>query len=924
MPTSLSLSNRADARQAMDPALRKDVRMLTSLLGQTILEQEGPRLFRLIERIRKQATAIRHSPSSSKIARLRRTIHSLNIAEATKIARAFTIYFQLVNLAEEQQRIRRLRAYEAQNAPLGMSARACFQELKNRKIQPKQISKLLEQLSIQPVLTAHPTEVKRRTTLDHLLEMANDLDQLDLPNLPGRDRARLTARLQEHLEILWHTNEIRRRPMTVADEVSNTMFYFERTIVPLIPILYEDISRQLKQHFPSWKNNAPSWLRFSSWVGGDRDGNPYVTAQVSQETLLRQRQSILRHYLDRVERIIRHFSQAVNLNPVSDALLQSIEGDRNLFPDVAAAMERYESSEIYRKKLSFVYAKLLGVLNERPNGYNGPHGFLKDLRLMQESLRTHHGVHAASGMVEALVRQVETFGFHLAQLEFRDHRDKLAAAVQELLQRLEFSKNPYRELSETERQSVLADAIASAKRIDTLPEGLGAETRDVLEQFFALRKMQDICGKDAASTYLVSMTRSASDLLMVLWLKTVTGVEHLTIVPLFETLEDLERAPGIMAELWKHPSYHAYLDQGHGAASAGRSQEIMLGYSDSNKDGGYFAANWSLYRAQATLSKTAARAKVNLTFFHGKGGTIDRGGGMSYRAIVAQPASAPGGRIKLTEQGEVVSAKYSNLLIAQRTVEQLFSAVVLSNLVAAPHERRARSTLNRWESIMQELSLLSSGSYRSLVWETKEFLPYYLEATPIKIILERGIAGSRPAGRDAQWSLQNLRAIPWVFSWVQSRQLLSAWYGIGTAIDQFIVHQPNAAEELKAMYKDWPFFKSLLDNAQASLAKADFYIGEQYADLVKDAKVRRSIFGQIRKEYQRSLHWVLQITQQNGLLENQPVLKHSIQLRNPYVDPLNYLQLRFLAELEQNPSPEVHELLKLTLHGIAFGMKSTG
>ena len=902
----------------MDPALRRDVRLLTSLLGHTITEQEGGRLLKLIERIRRQATDIRQAPTSAKISRLRRTINTLSVTEATKIARAFTIYFQLVNLAEEQQRIRRLRAYEAQPTPLGMSVRACFQELRNRRVKLSRVRRLLQQLSIEPVLTAHPTEVKRRTTLDHLLEIAQHLDSLDHADLAARDRARITARLKEHLEILWQTNEARRRPMTVADEVSNTRFYFERTILPLIPVLYEDLQRQIQQHYPSWRGPVPRWLTFGSWVGGDRDGHPHVTPAVSQDVLRQHRQAILRYYVAQMEQLVRTLSQAINLVPVSSELEQSVTRDSQELPEMAATLERYENTEIYRRKLSFIYARLQATLDSQPAGYPQATALLEDLRLIQASLAANRGQRAATGRVEALMRQVETFGFHLAHIEFRDHRDKLALAVEELLRHLGLSATPYRQLSEEAKQATLAAALTSAPRLAALPTELSQDTEDVVGQFHVLAQAQATLGLEAVSTYLVSMTQAPSDLLMVLWLKTLLEVPRLTIVPLFETLEDLEQAPRIMETLWRHPAYQPHLDAGQ------RRQEIMLGYSDSNKDCGYLAANWALYRSQGLLAKVAARQKVDVTFFHGKGGTIDRGGGMSHRAIVAQPWAAPGGRIKLTEQGEVVSAKYSNLLIAQRTLEQLFSAVVLSNLVAAPQDRRARSTIARWEAAMQELADLSAASYRALVWETPEFFSYYVESTPIRMILKEGLAGSRPASRTDQWTLHSLRAIPWVFSWVQSRQMLSAWYGIGTAIEQYLARHPDALPQLQAMYHDWSLFRTLLDNAQASLAKTDFYIGAQYAHLVKHPKIRRRIFDQVRAEYQRAVRGVLTVTQNRELLETQPVLRHSIELRNPYVDPLNYIQLRFLGHLDHEATPEIYELLQLTIHGIAFGMKSTG
>ena len=932
----MSLKTKGDPRRFMDPALRRDVRFLTSLLGQIIREQEGPAFFQTIERIRTLAKASRTS-RGGELQKLRRVIERLPISVAMKVARAFTIYFQLVNLAEEAQRIRRIDWYESQEGPgLEMSLTGTAHRLKAAGIRSGTLLKSLRQAEITPVLTAHPTEVRRRTTLDHLSDIARFIENRNHSASTPAQRKKAERSIRESLEILWNTNEARQRKLAVEDEVSQTLFFIERTILELIPEFYEAMGGLARSLAPGNAARVPTILRFSSWVGADRDGNPYVTPEVTWETAKGHRGVILRYYRDRIEKLIRRFSQADTLVPINSSLKKSLEQDRRELPDAARLLARYEAAEHYRKKLSFMHTRVLLAETQQPGGYRSSKDLIRDLELIQSSLKSH-GSRYASQELDELIRQVETFGFYLARLEYREHRDRVDRAVGELIPKILKTPIQYETLSESERLVLLHKVLVTARPPAISTQGISAVAKDLLGQFKTMGRIQKELDPELTRTYLLSMTRSPSDVLAVLTLGALTGLVRglspkgnpqasFDVVPLFETIPDLARSQEMMSSLWKDPVYRRYL------CARGFRQEVMLGYSDANKDGGYLAANWALYQAQARLSRAASRHRIQLVLFHGKGGTIDRGGGLSHRAIVAQPFAAPGCRIKLTEQGEVVAAKYSHPTIARRNIEQLVSAVLLANLVQGGSASRDRS-VKRWEEMMEELAEISERAYRSFVFEDPDFIRYYSLATPIQILLGAPVAGTRPGARpsslEAQpWTIPQLRAIPWVFSWVQSRHMLSAWYGLGSAIETFRRrHGAAGIKELYLMDQSWLFARVLWENAQASLAKTDLSIAQAYASLVHPPEIRDRIFRRIRAEYGKAVRGILQITGQHTLLEHQPVLRHSILMRNPYVDPLHVLQVRGMEELKGNLATSQarwQELIRLTIHGIAYGMKSTG
>ncbi|MDE2222897.1 MAG: phosphoenolpyruvate carboxylase [Candidatus Omnitrophica bacterium] len=900
--------------------LRQDIRFLTRLLTEIIREQEGEDLLLKIEEIRTLAQEIRDKRESLMIESQKKLIRSLSLDEAYKVARAFTIYFQMVNIAEEVQRIRRLRDYErSPDVFHEMSLKKLFKDLMEEGYSPKQILDFLSSCDIGPVLTAHPTEAKRRTVLEHLFFITGQLLQLNRQDLTIPEHDLLTRRIKESLEILWQTSEVRHRKVEVMDEVDNTLYYFERTIISLLANIHEKIQRSFQALGAGSQEEIDPFIHFGSWVGADRDGNPNVTPETTLITAKKQRRLIIKFYLLSIEDFIRKFSQSTEYISVGKRMLDSLEADMRKMPQQARELERYEATEIYRKKFSFIHHRLECTLAGKPGRYKDADEFIADLLTIQESLKKNRGYNASRGDLRRLIIQAKAFRFFLARLDFRDHARKVHITLKEIL-------GP-----EGMDPAVLLHKIAGVKVRNV--KASSAEAKDVLGQFKTFRQLKEFFDRDIVDSYILSMTESSADLLALLYLAKHEGLVVVSrqrvkkavigVVPLFETISALHNCPLIMEELFACPLYRSYLKVRNDV------QEIMLGYSDSSKDGGYLAANWHLYLAQQNLYKVAEKYGVKIKFFHGKGGTIDRGGGESHRAILGQPFSAVGGRIKITEQGEVVSQKYATPMVAKRNMEQLITAVAWTNLVTN-REIKRNPKLAGWEKLMVQLSENSFRFYRSLVFETPGFLDFYNQATPINILKITKI-GSRPTTRGASQSFEQLRAIPWVFSWVQSRYIISAWYGVGHAFKKFMDENPEGLDALRQMYKQWPFFSSIIHNLQISLAKTDLYIAELYSEVVSDETLRKNIHQAIEREHQAAVESVLLISEQKQLLDYHKVLKESIKLRNPYVDPLNYIQVRFLQEKEQlgdaasaSCRSQVDAILLLTVNGIASGMKSTG
>jgi phosphoenolpyruvate carboxylase len=866
-------------------------------LDDAIRDAEGPAFFRRLERLRQSCLHERSAPAR----RSHANAAPASLYERHQLARAFTLYFHLVNLAEEDFRRRRIEFHERGDERERMSLSSAVAELRKRRIPAPRLAHALAAWSLEPVLTAHPTEAKRRTLLRHLMALADLFDRWEAAAPGSLRRHRAESDIRERIEVLWRTKQIRDRGVTVDDEIANVLFFFRRTVFDAVDDFQGVLTDALARHYPSLPPPHP--LRFGTWVGGDRDGNPHVTAASARAALAGQRRLALERLGERLGDLSERLSFASKFGEPIPDLRRSLARDLARFPDARAAMTKGEPGEPYRHKCLVLKERVRRTLDGRPGGFAAPAELLAEMALLRRSLADLGASRSVRGALASVENDVRVFGFHLARLDFRSQAPRVRAGAEALL-----GWTPGR------------DAWPALVARGLPGPGTSPEARAALREFRDLADLQGEFGPESADHFILSMTRSPEDIWAALYLAREAGLlrpgksgwsSRVDVVPLFETIEDLENADDVMDALWSHPLYRRIL------RARGGLQEVMLGYSDSNKDGGYIAANWHLDKAQRRLAATARRRNVRLRFFHGRGGSIDRGGGPAHRAILAAPDSAADVHLRITEQGEVVSLKYSHPLIARRNFEQLSGAVL--EAAFHPGDGLTSRELSRFRAAMEFLSQSSRAHYRALV-DRPDFMTYFFQATPIDLLENMRIA-SRPVYRSGARSIKDLRAIPWVFSWTQSRHLLAAWYGVGAGLGAW-----KNREELRDMYRRWPFFAALVDNAQMSLAKADLRIAAHYANLVEDAGVRREIFSRIEREYDVAVEAVLSITRQRSLLENNRVLAETIRRRNSTLEPLHHLQVRTLREWRAGrPGAEQRlRVLQLTVNGIAAGMKSTG
>ncbi len=900
----------------MNEQLRQEVRFLTTRLGAMVREQCGREAFAAIEVLRKVAKQIRQSPNPRLLETKERAIQRLSAENAAAVAHAFSLFFHLVNLCEERERVRRLHVHDGQGGGAPMSLRHTFSELRRQGVSPAAVRKLIESMHVEPVLTAHPTEAKRRSVLNHILRIGRTLDAAcgDLSSATASD-------VDPWIEALWLTDEVREGVVTPAMESENARFFLERTIYDLAGGFWEKFCAEMARRYPGLSVPVP-FLTFGSWVGTDRDGNPFVTPETSLDAAEQLRLSILHYYQCACARMLGWASFPCRNGTLERTLRREIARDMRRFPPTREFNSIDQPSELFRRKLRIVNWRLERTAERAVGAYENPQEFTRELGKLADLLAAYPSPRIARIGPERLRVAAQVFGFHGASLDFRTHSHATRGAVDEILRKARFPHEPGDARIASVQQMIFESAVRPP---------FSAATSRVLEEFRALCTIQTRNGEAAAHRYVLSMTSSAADVWDILLLARQTGLlevrkhrvhSYLDVIPLFETLDDLDAGPNIMEALFADPLYRRIL------RSRRDFQEVMLGYSDSVKDGGYVAANWGLFHAQKRLTHVAEKYGIRFSLFHGKGGTIDRGGGQSHRSIQAQPSAAPEGRLRITEQGEVVSLKYSNPAIAERNLEQLVTSVLDAHLLHSHRVQAAR--VPEWEGYATELAASSRDFYRKLIYETPEFLEYFRQATPIDLI-EHIRLGSRPARRWGAGDLRDLRAIPWVFAWTQSRHLLPAWFGLGHALEKFQQdHAPHGRDLLRSMHEGWPFFFNLINNAEHSLAKTDLYIASLYAALVRPTSLGRKIFKVIELEYHRSVCGVLETSGTSALLAGQHVLAESIRLRNPYVDPLNFLQTRFLERWRGQPArkhpskdPILH-LLQITVGGIAFGMKSTG
>ncbi|MDR5674282.1 phosphoenolpyruvate carboxylase [Halalkaliarchaeum sp. AArc-GB] len=897
-----------------DRSVRRDVRELGALLGDVLETQTSTESFETVEELRTDAISYREGDLDTRNP-IRDRIDELSPDEASVIARAFTVYFELINLAEERERVRAVRRGRQEHT-LEDTFDRTVSELAEQGVDGEQLQAILDDVLVEPTFTAHPTEARRGTVKAKLRSIAEHIEELDERRLTDREREALWRKIDAEVNSLWGTRQVRERRPEPTDEALNVQWYLENTLFDVIGETYRELESVVDEEFGDVE--IPKLFEFRSWAGSDRDGNPFVTPEVTSETLSRQRSVVVEKYRDELKVLSAALSQDGARYDTGPAFTERLEADRNRFPGLAPEIETRYPDEPYRQKLRFMRERLARVDDVRPGEYDGPEMFIEDLDAIHRSLLANGGQAVAAEFVEPLRRQASTFGFALASLDVRDHQENHTEAVAEALERQEID---YRELDEEERIELLTDAILQEEPvIDPSDPGLVSETATrVLSRFARLADWQDEYGIQAIDTYCISMTEESSHVLEVLFLADQAGVvalpDHcgIDVVPLLETEYALDGAERIMGRLFENEAYAQAL------ATRGNTQEVMLGYSDSNKENGFLAANWSLYRNQKRLAAITDAYDVDLRLFHGRGGSISRGGGPMNEALLALPNETVTGQVKFTEQGEAIAEKYGNPDIAERNLEQMLDAQVRSRHRAL--EEPVEAVEDEWRKAMQTMADAAGESYRELL-EADGFVQYFEQATPITVIEDLNL-GSRPASRTDERSVEDLRAIPWVFSWTQSRCILPGWYSLASGIDAYLeaaADEEAALETLQEMHDEWPFFRTTLDNAAVALARTDMEIATEYAELA-DAELREEFFPHLRAEYERASELVRTITGRESL-ERREWLEGSLERRNPYVDPLNLLQVDLLDRTHRTPEEE--RTLRLTVNGIAAGMKNTG
>jgi phosphoenolpyruvate carboxylase len=910
-----------------DVPLRDDIRLLGRILGDTLREQEGEETYALIENIRRTAVRFRKTQDNRDRGELEKVLDALSPDETLRVVRAFSSFSQLSNIAEDLHHNRRRRAHlKAGSPPQEGSFQLVLDRAKEKNIDAAALQEFFDKALISPVLTAHPTEVQRKSILNCQLIISSLLSDRDRLDMTPEELDTNEETLHRFILILWHTRLLRTTKLTVQDEVTNGLSFYDYTFLREIPKLYAGLEKVTEQYYGQ-RFKIPSFLRVGSWIGGDRDGNPFVTHKVMLDAAERHSSTALEYYMAETELLSGRLSLTTRLVEVSADLEELAKN----CPDNTVGRE----DEPYRLVLLGIYARLVAtaerlghhVAHLRPVSksvlsYANADEFIAELDIIINSLEHHHAIYLARGRMADLRRAAEVFGFHLAPLDMRQHSGMHEQVVSELLTTVGVEN--YAQLDEIARQKILLNSLQDGKLFAVNQQKYSEAVRGELQLMQAAAEIHLRFGRAALPNYIISMTKTVSDMLEVALMVQQTGllevgktsVLHINIIPLFETIADLQGCGPIMDGLFSIPFYRELLK------SRNNTQEVMLGYSDSNKDGGYLTANWELYKAEVELVKVFEKHGVEMRLFHGRGGTVGRGGGPSYAAILAQPPGSVNAQIRITEQGEVISSKYSDPEIGRRNLEILVAATMEATLV---HHHGDDSTMPEFHRIMEVLSDNAFSAYRKLVYETPGFNDYFFAATPIREIAELNI-GSRPSARRATNNIEDLRAIPWVFSWGLNRAILPGWYGFGSATQKFIEREGDAGlKQLQAMNKNWAFFRGLLSNMDMVLSKTDMGIASRYAELVPDEELRNRIFGEIEAEWHRTVEMLFAITGASTLLQDNPTLARSLTTRTPYIDPLNHLQVALLHRHRAGDANEkVKRAIHLTINGIAAGLRNSG
>jgi phosphoenolpyruvate carboxylase len=906
-PGRLSELTAETSDSAKELPLRRDVRSLGILLGRVLVEQSGQPLLDVVEHLRR--LLIQHREPDQKknaddlMAQARAIIARLTVEEAYKLTKAFAIYFELTNLAETNHRKRRRRAAQlhADSAPLAGSFRGTLSRLKADGVSAQQALGALQKIQVTPVFTAHPTEVARRTVLGKRRNIARLLEDLDRLPLSNSDAEELERQIVAQITALWQTDEVRLSKPSVTDEIRMGLDPYPMTLFDTVPKVYAEMADSFREVYGLElpERELPRVLSFGSWIGGDRDGNPFVTADCTRDALQMARNVIIDHYLRQISRAIDLLSSSMRQIGISTALRQRLREYEALLP--SAHVRRISDAELYRLFLELVEARLRASrkVPVTSPAYRDCAEFTADIMLLRDSLTENHGNRLVELVIDPLLRAVQTFDFNLHTLDIRQHSHILAEGLTELA------------------------AAASGNLTTGAAPGLSERSRETMNTFQTIAQLKQQYPPAAIRMFIVSNTQSEQDIFNVLRLAAVCGVRlasngndpGLMPVPLFESIEALRSSAGVMRRLWSSPEYSSLLD------SWGRSQEVMLGYSDSNKDGGMFTSTWELHKAHHALHQAARECNVQLRLFHGRGGTVGRGGGPTHAAILAQPAGDFSGQIRITEQGEVLNWKYSDPVLAEWNLE-LMIAASLEALARADAPQTQESS--GWNDAMEAMSQSAFAYYRKHIAENPDVLLYFEQATPISE-LENMQIGSRPSRRSQSRRLEDLRAIPWVFGWMQSRNAVPAWFGVGHALERFAAQSPGNPQRLREMMAHFPLFSDLVRNVELAMAKADLTIARLYASLVEDKNIRDRVFALLEEEFLRTRQALLAITGEKELLEGNAVLSRSIRLRNPYVDPMSLVQVDLLRRKRAGENtPALNYGLGATINGIAAGLHNTG
>ncbi len=926
-----------------DKQLRARVKLFGILLGNVIRKLAGTHVYDAVEKLRKGYISLRKKDNPKKRAQLMAFIESLDPDTLTQVVRAFSIYFSLINIAEEdyQHLQRRDQIFNGKSLWPG-SFDHTLEEYRLDGVDASQIQELLDHLAYIPVFTAHPTESKRRSVMNALRRIFLLNDKLNDSRIGKIQKEELTAELETEIQQLWRTNEVREHKPQVRDEIKNGLYYFRTSLFNAVPELYRNLERKINKHYPDSDITVPSFLRFGSWIGGDRDGNPFVTPDTTAMALRMQTEVILQEYIFRVIELNKQLTHSIDLCNPTRSFMDSLEKDENIRFEVYAASPNAFTNAPYRRKLSFMHyrlqqnlaqvkARLAGQSDEGyPHAYPSEKEFLEDLQLIRNSLISHNDENIANGDLKDLIRVVETFGFFLLKLDIRQESTRHTDAVADIIKQIDKAPD-YHSLGEEQRQQLLSDYLENPPALNLNKKQLDELNRETVAVFELMAEMHNEISPRAFGNYVISMTHAASHVLEVMWLASLAGLAGkdeqgetfcmIRISPLFETIEDLEHIEYVLKALFENPVYNNLLK------ASGNLQEAMLGYSDSCKDGGIMASSWNLYDAQQKVIRLTDQFGIECRLFHGRGGTIGRGGGPTHDAILSQPEGTVHGQIKFTEQGEVLSYKYSN---QETAIYELTMGV--SGLMKASRSMivdQAPVAKKDYLETMQKLTRVGEDTYRGLTDRTEGFLDYFYETTPVTEIGLMNI-GSRPSHRKANRSKASIRAIPWVFGWAQSRTTLPAWYGIGSALESFIDGKEDNLRLLQEMNQQWPYFKAMLNNTQMALLKSDMSTAKEYSELCEDKDTEERVFGLIYSEHERTVKNILAITGADDVLADTPALAISLHRRDPYLDPLSHIQIlmlkRYRAELKEEKEEDsvwLNPLLR-TISAVAAGMRNTG